>query len=316
MTAGMPRTDVLMRKLRRNWRWGRTHGWANLVEEHDLDPRVRLPRAARQMRWNLQHAGSRGEARSIFLVGAQRSGTNMIAHGLDQAPEVEVYNEGNRRAFTEFQLRDAAVLDSLVERSRRPFVLFKPLCDTDRTAALLDRERGGRPSRAIWAFRDVRGRARSHVLKFGSSNLDAFRGFVHGTPHASWQLRGVSAEHLGLIRDLDLDRMSEHTASALFWFVRNSQFFDQGLDRRPDVMLADYGSFLHDPETAMRWLCAFIGFPYRSGLIEHIAPQRRTPRIDVVIDDRVAELCAPLEERLKRAYQTQAARVASSSDAP
>lgn len=309
-------SDVLVRKVRRNWRWGRTHGWANLIEEHDLDPRVRVPRAARQLRWTLQNAGPPGHARAVFLVGAQRSGTNMIAHGLDQAPEVEVYNEGNRRAFEAFQLREADVVESLVARSRRPFVLFKPLCDTDRTAELLDRARGGPSARAIWAFRDVRGRVRSHVLKFGDSNLSAFREFVRGTPMPSWQLRGVSAENLDLIRSLDVDRMSAPTASALFWYVRNSQYFEQGLDRRPDVMLADYGAFLADPATAMRRLCEFIGFPYRPGLIDHIEPQVRTPRSDVVIADRVAELCGPLEQRLRAAYQDQVVRAAGPAGPP
>lgn len=309
-------SDVLVRKVQRNWRWGRTHGWANLIEEHDLDPRVRVPRAARQLRWTMQHAGPPGQARPVFLVGAQRSGTNMIAHGLDQAPEVEVYNEGNRRAFAAFQLREAAVIEALVARSRRPFVLFKPLCDTDRTADLLDRPWGGPSARAIWAFRDMRGRVRSHVLKFGTSNLDAFQEFVRGTPKPSWQLRGVSAENLDLIRGLDVDRMSACTASALFWYVRNSQYFEHGLDGRPDVMLADYGAFLADPETAMRRLCDFIGFPYRPGLIDHIEPQVRTPHTDVVIDDRVAALCGQLEERLRAAYRDQAGQYGGSTGPP
>lgn len=292
-------------KVRRNWRWGRTHGWANLIEEHDLDPQVRLTRAARQLRWSLRHAQPPGGARPLFLVGAQRSGTNMIAHGLDQAPEVAVYNEGDQRAFRAFQLREEAVVERLVSRCRRPFVLFKPLCDSDRTAELLDRSRPGPSARAIWAFRGVEGRVRSHVLKFGSSNLDAFQAFVRGTDTPSWQLRGVSAEHLELIRDLDVERMSNETASALFWYVRNAQFFDRGLDRRPDVMLVDYGAFLSDPEAAMTGLCEFIGFPYRHTLIEHIGQQARTPRTAVVIDERVRELCAPLEERLRSAYQAQ-----------
>jgi hypothetical protein len=297
-------------KARRNWHWGRTHGWANLLEEHDLDPRVRLPRAVRDLRWSLRSSVPHGSARALFLVGAQRSGTNMIAHGLDQAPEVAVYNEGNRRAFTDFRLRDPAVVDRLVHRSRRPFVLFKPLCDTHRTAELLDRGRPGPQARAIWAFRDVEGRVRSHVMKFGTSNLDSFRQFVRdGT--CSWQLRGVSAEHLELVRSLDVERMSPESASALFWFVRNSLFFEHGLHRRSDVMLVDYGAFLIDPPAAMAQLCAFIGFPYRPELVAHVGPQRRTPRVPVVIDDRIRALCRPLEERLRATYVAQSARVSA-----
>ncbi|MDN5851259.1 MAG: hypothetical protein L0K86_00170 [Actinomycetia bacterium] len=307
--AERSRTAQVAEKVRRNLYWGRTHGWANLLEEHDLDPRVRIPRAVRDLRWSLHHRVLPGSARALFLVGAQRSGTNMIAHGLDQAPEVAVYNEGDRRAFAEFQLRDLAVVDTLIYRSRRPFVLFKPLCDSDRTAELLDRDRSGPAARAIWAFRDVEGRVRSHVLKFGTSNLDAFRNFVRDAGNVSWQLRGVSAEHRDLVHSLDVERMSPESASALFWFIRNSAFFEGGLHRRPDVMLADYGAFLADPSTAMSRLCAFIGFPYRADLVSHVAPQRRTPRAPVMIDDRIRELCLPLEERLRSTYHAQAAQV-------
>jgi hypothetical protein len=301
-------------KARRNWHWGRTHGWLNLLEEHDLDPRMRIPRAVRQLRWSLRHHTPAGSARALFLVGAQRSGTNMIAHGLDQAPEVEVYNEGNRRAFANYQLRDLRVIDQLIGTSRRPFVLIKPLCDSDRVAELLDRQRPGPPARAVWAFRDVDGRVRSQVQKFGAANLDAFRAFVAGDPYPAWQLRGVSEEHRELIRSLNVHRFSAQSASALFWFVRNAQFFDLSLHLRPDVMLADYGSFLADPAIAMAHLCTFIGFPYRPELVQHIAPQARTPRTPVVIDDRVRALCVPLQERLQATYAAQAAQVAGDAE--
>lgn len=303
-------------KVARNWRWGRTHGWANLLEEHDLDPRVRLPRAARDLRWSLEHLGATDPARPVFLVGAQRSGTNMMAHGLDQAPEFKVYNEGNGRAFHRYQLRDLSTIDGLVARSRRPFVLFKPLCDSDRTAELLDRARAGLPGRAIWAFRDVEGRVRSQVMKFGSADLEALRVFADGTHTTHWQVRGLSAESAALVRSLDVHRMTPHTGSALFWYLRNLQYFERGLDQRDDVVLADYGAFLTDPEGAMRSLCSFIGFPYRPQLVAHIQPQQRTPRTAVEIDGRVRDLCADLYERLCATYAGQRKALLSSRDRP
>lgn len=63
----------------------------------------------------------------------------------------------------------------------------------------------------------------------------------------------------------------------------------------------------------MRRLCAFIGFPYRPALVEHFGPQRRTPRTEVVIDDRVRELCGALEDRLRATYLAQTARIASAA---
>jgi hypothetical protein len=38
-------------RIHRNRYWGRTHGWADLVEEHDLNPLVRISRVVRKGRW-------------------------------------------------------------------------------------------------------------------------------------------------------------------------------------------------------------------------------------------------------------------------
>ena len=54
--------------------------------------------------------------------------------------------------------------------------------------------------------------------------------------------RRVAIEHnLEIIRRFDYDRMTPESAAVLFWFVRNSLYFDLALDRRPDVALASYG---------------------------------------------------------------------------
>ena len=121
----------------RNVYWGRSHGWANLLEEHDLNLRVRAPRELRKFLWRRRSPSPPGTARPVFVVGVQRSGTNMLTHGLAMSPEFEVYNEGNRRAFANYRLRDDHIA-ALVSRSRHCYVLFKPLVDSHRIRELLD----------------------------------------------------------------------------------------------------------------------------------------------------------------------------------
>jgi hypothetical protein len=299
--------NTFVGKVRQNWHWGRTHGWADLIEEHDVNPLVRGRRAIRKTVWRWMTPDRHEPATPVFLVGAQRSGTNMLTHGLDEAPEFQVYNEGHAKAFRDFRLRPLPTVESLVGRSRADFVLFKPLCDSHRAVDLLEhfRPRG----RVIWAYRDVDGRVRSALAKFGDSNLRVLRAFASGEAGDAWQVQGVSSENADLIKSFDFERLSAESAAALFWYIRNSLYFEMSLDRRRDTILVSYDQFLAEPERVGRALCAFLALEYRPGLVAYIKPRRPAWTEPLAIDDRIRERCADLQERLDRVSVAQVSRL-------
>lgn len=287
---------TFVRKLQKNWRWSKTHRWAHLIEEHDLNPLVYGPRMLRKARWRWTNRDRETPATPVFLVGVQRSGTNMLAHGLDEAPELQVYNEGNAKAFHDFRLRPLQMVESLVERSRAQFVLFKPLCDSHRVVELLDRFHPR--ARVIWAYRDVDDRARSALAKFGDGNFRALRAFAAGQGQDAWQVQGVSPENADFIRSVDFDRLSAESGAALFWYIRNSLYFEMSLDRRQDAMLVSYDQFLAEPERVARAMCDFLGLDFRPRIISHIRPHRSARRELLPIDSRIRERCRELQSRL------------------
>src|SRR5256714_3964087 len=294
--AGLQRQ---MLRVARHWQWARTQGLGRLIEEDGLDPRSRAVTAARKWQWRQAHGVETGTAVPVFLVGVQRSGTNMIVRGLEAAPEFEVHNENDGRVFERFLLRPLPVVRDVVAQSRHAYVLFKPLCDSHRTAQLLDGLGTGSPGRAIWAYRSMDGRVGSALAKFGDVNLRVLRGIAAGEGATWWQARGLADATLGFLRSFDYDAMSPATAAALFWYLRNRLFFDLGLDRRRDVTLVSYDAVLSDPEARMRRLCAFLGFGWRPELIAHIE-RRSGPskgrRLD--IDPRVRRPADELQHRL------------------
>jgi hypothetical protein len=291
-------------RVRRHIGWARTQGLRRLIEEDQLDPLDRIPAAIRRARWRRSH-DHRPDAVPVFLVGVQRSGTNMLARGLERAPEVEVHNENDRKAFARFRLRSEPTIRAIVEGSKHAFVLFKPLCDSYRTVELLEGLRTPSAGRAIWAYRAFEGRVRSSVAKFGDSNLRALRRISEGTGGSLWQAGGLSEESLDLIRGFDYDRMTAESASALFWFVRNSLYFELGLDQRLDVVLASYEAMISDPERTMRTLCAFLGLPFRRDLIAGIEPRHPgSPGIE--IDPAIRARCERLETALDEAMARRA----------
>jgi hypothetical protein len=228
----------------------------------------------------------------------------MLMRGLGASPAVSVYSEGNTEAFEKFRIRPLPVIRSLIERSGQGFVVFKPLCDSHRVDELLDAMHNPSPGRAVWVYRGVDGRVRSSVGLFGANNLKVLTEIAHGGGRERWQAGGLSERSLELIASFDWDAMSPESASALFWYVRNSVLFERGLDRRDDVLVFSYDALVRAPERSMRRLCAFVGLEYDSRLISHIVPKPPgAPRPHVDIDPRVRALCEELEPRLDAAAE-------------
>ncbi len=292
----------LFGRVGRHIHWARNQGVGRLIEEDQLNPFERIPIAMHKARWRRSHDVA-PNAVPVFVVGVQRSGTNMLVRGLEHAPEFEVRNENDDAAFDRFLLRPDPVIKHLVEESGHRYVLFKPLCDSHRVAQILDELGTPSAGRAIWAYRDVNGRVRSAVQKFGAANLDALRRIAAGDGAAMWQAGGLGPEQLALIRRFDLDEMSPESAAALFWFLRNSLFFDLGLDRRPDVVLASYSGMVEEPERAMRALCSALELLYQPKLIAHVDSRSRRSAPPLDLEPEIEALCDDLEARLDQAYR-------------
>jgi hypothetical protein len=276
-------------KVARHLRWARSEGIGRLIEEDRLDPRERVATAYRKARWRRRSGVAPGTARPVYVVGLQRSGTNMLMRGIDLAPEVEVRNENDRTVFHRFQLRSDDVLTRTITSSRHAIVLVKPLCESHRVDQLLDLP-GTPPGRALWVFREPVARARSEVSKFRDANLRALRAVAAGEGDAIWQGQRLPAESVALVRSFDTDSMSPESAAVLFWVVRNQLYFDLGLDQRPDVLPVSYDAFVADPAGQMSRLCAFIGLPCRPALFEHVVARESHGTRPLPVEERVADL--------------------------
>lgn len=291
---GLPR---LTARVRRNVTWVREQGVARALEEKEIDPLRTIPARLAKRRYRRRSAGA-GNAVPVYVVGVQRSGTNMLVRGFDLAPEFEVHNENDARAFDRFKLRGDDVIASLVAASRHDYVMFKPLCDSHRVDHLLDDIRSPRPGRAVWAYRDVDGRVRSALAKFGDGNLQVLREFASGANTTRWHTQRISTASAELVRSFDYDRLTPTSGAALMWLIRNRLYFELGLDQRPDVHLVSYNAFLDHPDETMQGVCRFLGFGWRPELTRHVSPRPPTYREPLDIDPAILGECTALLARL------------------
>ncbi|MFL6099165.1 MAG: sulfotransferase [Actinomycetales bacterium] len=290
----------LTARVRRNVTWVRQQGVARALEEKEIDPVRTVPARLAKRRYR-RRSGSAGRAVPVYVVGVQRSGTNMLVRGFDLAPEFEVHNENDGRAFDRFKLRSDDVIASLVAASRHDYVMFKPLCDSHRVDHLLDDISSPRPGRAVWAYRDVEGRVRSALAKFGDGNLQVLREFASGANITRWHTQRISAASAELVRSFDYDRLSPASGAALMWLIRNRLYFELGLDQRPDVRLVSYNAFLDRPDETMQGLCRFLGFRWRPELTRHVSRRPPTYRQPLDIEPEILGECAALVARLDAA---------------
>jgi hypothetical protein len=293
-------------RVRRHLYWAGTQGVGRLLEEDDLNPLARARRQLAKWRWRRAHDARPGEATAVLVVGLQRSGTNMVVRGLERAPEFQVYNENHPAAFDRFLLRPLPEVRRLVEASRHPYVLLKPLCDSHRTAELLDALRTRSAPLALWVYRSAEGRARSAVAKFGDHNLQLLRELAAGRGRDRWQAQGLSRDSLELLGRLDWSRVDAVSAAALFWYVRNRLYFELGLAEREDVLLVSYDAMVAEPEAEMRRICAFLGFPYHPRLVAGISARQAAAAPPVAIEPQVAACCAELAAMLEATRRSQA----------
>lgn len=296
-----PALKYVTGRLRRQWVWLRQDGVREAVAGQ-LEPVRSLPNAVRKWRWRHRAGVAPGAAGPLFVVGVQRSGTNMLVRALAAAPEIEVHSENDRKAFHRYELRPDPVIASIIASSRHQFVAFKPLCDSHRVDHLLDELGTSTAGKAIWAFRSVDGRVRSAVKKFSDVNRQVLARIAAGSGSDLWQAQRLSSESLDLIRSFDYSAMTPESAAALFWYVRNSLYFELGLHHRDDVRLSSYDWLTSEPEAAMRAVCDFLDLPYSHRLVAHIHPMRATP--SVALDSRIRDRCDDLYARLEAAARS------------
>lgn len=197
---------------------------------------------------------------AIFLVGSGRSGTDIMAHCLDQSLNIRLINEYSPVAFDNWRLKSIDVVQKVVSTAGAPFVLLKPIVETQRVIELLDRFPG---SKAIFIVRDYRAAISSMVKFFGVAHVKTVQSWLDNDfaefPQTPKALRDT-------IREIWQQDSSTQTASGLYWLLYNSSYIFLDMESNARIHLVSYENLVMVPEPALRKTCEFIGLPYKKAM--------------------------------------------------
>ena len=96
--------------------------------------------------------------------------------------------------------------------------------------------------------------------------------------------------------------MDPYDAAALFWFVRNTFFFDLVLDRNPRVKTCRYVDLVTEPRQTMHAIYEFVGRPYPGdAILSEIHTSSVGRGQDIPLSPEIETLCETMWERLEQA---------------
>lgn len=214
----------------------------------------------------------RGSARSLVILGCQRSGTGALLGCFDDDRDAKIFPEfselnvpsGKLSARDEIRftvrLRPLDQVAARINRLRYPLAVLKPLVESRYIGELLE---GVPRSRVIWLFRHYQDVAESNVRTFGVHiRRDNLAPIAAGDP-SNWRSEGVSKEVRETVARHYHPDMDSINGGALFWWARNRLLFDQGYESDPRVIPLQYDRFVADPANVLAELYkqADVAFP-------------------------------------------------------
>jgi hypothetical protein len=261
-----------------------------------LTRRERLKKVFKGARQRLRRYG--GPTVPVFLFGEMRSGTNMLLDCFDASPDTEIFNETDDRAFEDYELRTPIEIERLIVSSPASHVVFKPTADGNTADAIMDGHTG---SRGIWIYRNYVDAVNSATERWVQHN-EYIRLILEEPEKARWRARNVSPAQVDMLRSHYSRKVSEQSARALIWFLRNSFYFECGLDRRSDIQLVSYEQAVQSPDRHVRRAFEHCGLrfepAYTRKMFESSVGRLHKPEIDAAIEELCLELLEKFDSRL------------------
>lgn len=251
--------------------------------------------------------GSSHQKTIVYIIGCQRSGTTLLRRIFELDSTSKGYGEQSKLTSNDVQkkirLNPLGSVKKVIDNDSAYLIILKPLVETQNSLKLLDYFEN---SKALWLYRHYKDVALSNLTRFGVENgINNLRPIFDGKPH-HWKSENVPENVRKIVLEHFSEAMNPNDAAALFWFVRNSFFFELKFDRNPNVIILKYENFVTNPIRNMKNIYSLIGHNYPGDRIVigvHSASVGKGKSIE--LSPEIDLLCKKLLEKLDKVYQTR-----------
>jgi hypothetical protein len=199
----------------------------------------------------------------LFIVGCQRSGTTLLASKVfGRDFDSKIYNEYSVLTNNDISGPRLNPLDSVrkeIKKNKVKLIVIKTIVESQNASNLLEYFDN---SKALWLYRHYKDVALSNLKKFGIRNgIKDLRPIVERN-FDDWRAEKSSKNITKIVNKYFFEDMDPNDAAALFWFLRNSIFFELNLRKNPNVMLCRYEQLVRNPNDTVKNIYRFIGIKY------------------------------------------------------
>lgn len=264
-----------------------------------------LPAAMKKL-YHLNFIKHTDEQKIVFIIGCQRSGSELMVQIFRKDLNSKVYGEASILSSKDRQrlrLDSFEDVQGVLQNIKVPLIVLKPLVESQNILFWL---KHFRKSKAVWLFRHYKDVAHSDLNKWGINNgINNLRPIV-GKNAQNWRSEKVSDTTRNIILNFFSENMNPYDAASLFWFARNMSFFENELEKNQNVIMSNYEDLVRKPEEMVEVLYNFIGlrFPGRkivTGVHQNSIGKGRDLKLSVEVE----KLCDSLYKRLNEAYKSK-----------
>jgi hypothetical protein len=115
----------------------------------------------------------------------------------------------------------------------------------------------------------------------------------------------MSPDTRALIRKLYHPEISDTSAAALIWYLRNVLYFDQGLEDDRRVRLIRYENAVTEPQISFKRLFDYLELAYSPRLVKYVSASSIKRRSEPDIEPAIREECEQLDMKFNEVLKKQ-----------
>lgn len=261
---------------------------------------------ARKDIFRLTVPGNSDSQALLLILGCQRSGTTLVTRIFEKDWQVKVYPEHSKLSVGDkldgLRLNPLPDVHQKLAKDRYPLVVLKPLVESQDAHHLLDYFDG---AFGLWMYRHYKDVAASNLKRFGIRNGIKNLRYIASDRVSNWRAEYLPEYVRSLVREHFSESMDPYDAAALFWYVRNTLYFDQHLDRHPRVKLCRYADLVQNPEDSVQAIYRYVHQPYPGNrVIEDVHATSVGKGQQGELSVEIEELCSHMWTRLEDATES------------